>query len=459
MRYSIATVVAVLWSLQASQGFAQTPPPPPADAPPPAMPPPEPAAKPPEPGKGPVEVKSKWGLTIAGWVQADAVYDTTQSYGQASGGAIMAKPGTYTGDHDRMQLYMQNSRIGFRGNAPEFNGLKVSGFIEFDFNGNQPAGLTETATFSNATLRARHVWVKAESEAVDFLAGQTWHLFGWQPFFHPNTLQLQGVPGQVFTRSVQFRLSKVVKADAVNFEIAVAGVRPPQRDAAIPDGQAGLKLGVNQWKGVHTGGAGAGSTVDGATLGVSGLFRSFRVINPNGSNSSKKATGWGISLDAMIPVIPVTGDDKGNKLTLQGSFQTGSGFNDQYSGLTGGSVTGGPAGYTANIDNGFVRFDSAGELHTIDWKIFLIDLQYYFPNNGNIWLSANYSQMESGNIKDFGANPATVYTKMWWYDINLFMNLTPAFRLGAEYAFGKQTMGDDSTRSNIRGQFSAFYIF
>lgn len=500
MRYSIASFVAALWALAAAPVLAQSPSPPPrgdidaASAPPlepsskplepvpgedPAVvkgksssppprfgidaasaPPMEPPGKPPEPvpGKDLVMVKSKWSVTIGGWLEADAVYDSTQSFGQATGGTLISKPGTYPGDHDRSQFYIANSRLGFRLSAPQWGGAKPSGYAEFDFNGNQPPGLNETQLFSNAPLRARHVYLKLETDYLDFLAGQTWHLFGWQPLFHPNAVQAQGLPGQLFTRSVQFRVGHIFRSDPVNFEVQVAAVRAPQRDSARPDGQGGLKLTVNKWKGFHVGGAGATPAVDGATLGVSGLVRSFRVINPNGPNSSKRATGWGMSLDAIVPIIPVTSDDHGNKLTLLGSFQTGSGFNDQYTATTGGSVIGGPMGYTANVDNGYARFDSANELHTIDWRVLFIDLQYFFPYNGKFMTSGNYSQMESGNITDFGASAAGVWKKMQWWDVNLFWNVTPAFRFGVEYAFGKQTFGDGSTRSNIRGQFAAFYI-
>jgi hypothetical protein len=150
---------------------------------------------------------------------------------------------------------------------------------------------------------------------------------------------------------------------------------------------------------------------------------------------------------------------------LQGSFQTGSGFNDQYSGLTGG--IGFPAfpapamgaAATANIDPGLATYDANGVLHTIDWKMFLVDVQYFLPPAGNVWVSANFSQSQSGNITDYGAAPASVYKKEQFWDVNLFWNVTPAVRLGAEYASFKMTMGDDTERKNARGQFSGFYLF
>jgi hypothetical protein len=498
MRRSLASLCLAFGSLSPALSFAQQAPvaaPEPAPAPeptpepaappaaepaaaptpaPPALAPPPPAAPvaapapPPATAPEPSPVKTKWAGTLYGWLQADAVYDTTQSFAnEGSGGAALAAPDTYAGENGRMTFSYRNSRFGFRLSAPEVIGIKASGLIEVDFNGNQPPGLNETAFWSNPTLRARHVWVKAESEYVDVLMGQTWNLFGWQPFFHPNTLQLQGVPAQVFSRSQQFRLSHTFKTAPVNIDLAVAAARPAQRDSGVPDLQGGLKLGINGWKGQHVGGAGASAAADPLSIGVSGLTRQFNVLEFSatpGTDGNKK-TGWGVSIDALLPVIPASSMESIGALSLQGSFQTGSGFNDQYTGLTGGLTA--PtlpapamgAAATANIDPGLAVYDADGNLHTIDWNMFLIDVQYFLPGSGNVWVSGNFSQMKSGNILDYGAAPASVFTKEQFWDVNLFWNVTPALRLGAEYANFKQTRGDDSERKSSRVQFSGFYLF
>lgn len=489
MRRSLASLCLAFWSLSPALSFAQQPAPaaaapeptpeppaPPAAEPQPA---PAPAPQPPAPAPSPAPsaaapaaapepspVKTKWAGSLYGWLQADFLYDTTQSFTEGSGGGIIAAPNTYTGENGRMTFSYRNSRIGFRGNAPEVMGLRPSGLIEFDFNGNQPPGITETAFWSNPTMRARHVWVKVESDYLDVLLGQSWNLFGWQPFFHPNTLELQGVPAQVFSRAQQFRLSHTFKTEPVNIDLAVAAVRPPQRDAGVPELQGGLKLGINGWKGQHVGGAGAAPAADPLSLGVSGLMRKFNVLSNTEvpEVDGNTATGSALSLDVLLPVIPASSLASIGALSLQGSFQTGSGFNDQYSALTGGLAAPalpapmGAAARTANIDPGLLVYDANGKLQTIDWKMFLVDLQYFFPG-GNVWLTANFSQSESGNILDFGAAPASVYKKEQFYDVNLFWNVTPAVRLGAEFANFKQTMGDDTERKNSRGQFSGFYLF
>jgi hypothetical protein len=452
MRISIVSLAA-LALLQPLSADAQ---PVPASAPNPASPPPE---------AGPPAVKSKWSLTIYGFIEADAIYDTTQSLNDNGGIPVIQKGGGYGGDHDRTTFSFRNSRIGFRMTAPEVSGIKASGNIEFDWIGNQPGNppaITEAAFWSNATMRSRHVYLKLESDYVDLLFGQTWNLFGWQTMFHPLTVEIQGVPGQLFGRTTQFKLSHLFKTDAVNVELAAAALRAPQRDSAAPDGQGGLRFVINDWKGVHAAGGGGVQAVDGLSVGVSGLVRSFRVKQfAATTDSSKTATGWGVSVDGLIPVIPATAENHGNALTLNGSFQTGSGFNDQYSGLTGGVAF--PAlatgTYAPNIDNGLVTYDSAGNLHTIDWTSYLFGIQYYLPPSGKVFISANYAQMKSGNINSYYNDQATAFNKVQWYDVNLFWNVLPSTRFGVEYAFYKETFGDGSTATNSRGQFSGWFFF
>ena len=87
---------------------------------------------------------------------------------------------------------------------------------------------------------------------VDFLAGQYWTLYGWGPQYQPNTVEIQGVPGEIYSRTPQLRISKTLKADPVTLELAVAATRPVQRDSSTPDGQAGIRFSVDSWTGAQT---------------------------------------------------------------------------------------------------------------------------------------------------------------------------------------------------------------
>jgi len=413
-------------------------------------------------------VTSKWNATMYGFIEADYIFDSTQSFNDLAGNTIIQADG-YAAKNHRMQFSIRNSRLGFRFAAPEWGNVKSTAVLEMDFFGNQPSDASEGAFFNNPGFRVRHAYMKLETPIVDFLFGQTWELFGWQSYFHPNTVDLQGVPGQVYSRTVQARVSKTIKSDPVNVELAVAASRPPQRNAYVPDLQGGVKLNLNNWKGIATAG-GTGTSFLAASLGVSGTWRRFQVQAPTAAlgnpTDSAVTTGWGVSVDALIPIIPVHGTSRANGLTFTGSFVSGAGINDLYTSLSGG--LGSPAstpgltpvaGYSAAVDSGAVMFGTDGSLNAIKWQSFILGLQYYLPIiDGRVWVSANYSNMYSSNIADF-ANPANVFERSNWADANVFWDATNAVRFGLEYAWFRQNRANGNEATNNRVQFSAFYLF
>jgi hypothetical protein len=263
----------------------------------------------------PPSVLSKFSATFYGFVEADFIRDSTQSFNDLAGNGTIARSGSFAANHDRMIFGQRNSRLGFKLKGPESETIKSSGIAEMDFLGNQPQGspspagapaVSESAYFASPTFRIRHMALKIETPIVDVLAGQYWELFGWQTIYHPNSVQIQGLPGQVFSRAPQFRLSHMFKSDIVNVEVAVAAVRPPQRDSGLPDGQAGLRVVLNDWKGMRTAG-GTGTSVDPLSVGVSGVARRFRLPEyANAPSQTRNINGYGLSFDGIIPVVPAT---------------------------------------------------------------------------------------------------------------------------------------------------------
>src|SRR5262249_42882960 len=153
----------------------------------------------------------------------------------------------------------------------------------------------------------------------------TWHLFGWQTMAFPTTMGIQGLPGQLFNRTAQIRLSHTFKTSAVDVELAVAALRPPQRNAGGPDGAAGLRISVPSWTGMQTINS-TGTQIAPFSFGVSGVAREFRVpewaAKPVNTNS---VTGYGVALDLFAPIVPATKEAKGNSLSLTGEFAYGRG--------------------------------------------------------------------------------------------------------------------------------------
>jgi hypothetical protein len=115
--------------------------------------------------------------------------------------------------------------------------------------------------------------------------------------------------------------------------------------------------------------------------------------------------------------------------------------------------------YAPNIDPGIVQFDAGGTLHMIQWSSWLVGVQYYLPAvDGKVWVSGNYSRMTSSNIQEFGP-AAKVRSDLDWFDVNVFADVTPALRFGAEFAYTQDKYADGTHASNDRVQLSGFYLF
>jgi hypothetical protein len=427
----------------------------------------------PAPAPGPRSVTGKFDLSLYGFVELDSIYDSTQSFNELAGNGLIARPGTFAGEHGRTLFTMRNSRLGIRFKTPEFHRVQVVAQMEFDLLGNQPPTATELQTFVNDTFRVRHAFLELQTPWINLLFGQYWQLFGWQSFYHPATVAIQGVPGQLYSRAPQIRLSHVFKSAALNFELAAALGRAPQRDSTLPDGQAGMRFTFNKWRGVHSNGS-TGTAIDAAAIGVSGTVREFALPDPAAAPSTNQLVttlGWGVSVDAMLPIVPAK-ERKSWALTAQGSLVRGTGIADFYTGLTGGVAFPNtpplPKGYgPLDIDTGLALLQNDLSMATVNWQSFLVGLQFYLPPQGKLWLAGNFSQMDSDNVTNFLAASATsasqytnaVFTKSRWADVNLFWDATPAVRFGVEYSWFWQLYHDSVEATNHRFQFSAFYLF
>jgi hypothetical protein len=456
-------------------------------------------------------VTSEWTLTIYGFAEADMMRDSTRSFNDGLNNNVVAHAQTQANAYPRLQSSIRNSRFGIKADAPTVSGIHTSGVLEFDLFGNQsiinsgggssgqppgPGDTTEATYFNNAGLRVRHAYVKLESAVVDALAGQTYHLLGWQNYFFGASCGFLGLPNQLFNRTVQVRLGHTFASDAISLDIAAAALRPAQRDAGLPDAEGGIRISVNSWKGITTPGSG-GTTALAASIGVSGLLRQFKV-DPYAPLPAPPIAlpGWAIAVDLLLPIIPVKDStDRGNALTITGEFVTGTGDADQYTGMTAGAtmpnvyplppdtpvnaagmsvpqaqgaapLVGLP--YTPDIDPGLVAFDSNGFVHTINWRTLLVGVQYYLPPTGRVFVSGNYSRSDSSNIASLfhpdsprqpWVNPLTVFHASRYADANLFVDVTPTVRVGLSYQYVAQAFTDGTTAHNHRGELTVLYLF
>ena len=185
----------------------------------------------------PTPVVSRWSVSLYGFAELDAIHDSLQGPNDLMGNAALPRSGTYAATHDQATFSVRNSRLGLRVGAPDLGPIRASAVAEMDFFGNQPP-VSEAAFFNNPTFRIRHFYFKAETPIVDLTIGQTWELFGWQAYFIPASVNLQGLPGQVYSRTGQIRISKAIALSSdVGLELALAALRPPQRVVRCPTGR------------------------------------------------------------------------------------------------------------------------------------------------------------------------------------------------------------------------------
>ncbi|MFL5307325.1 MAG: hypothetical protein ACJ8F1_19060 [Polyangia bacterium] len=426
------------------------------------------------------QADQKWVLTFYGFVEADYITDTTRSYNDAIGSALVARSITYNGQVGRTQFTMRNTRVGLAFQSPPVGSTRPSAVVEGDFFGSQtapPAG-SENNYFDSPVFRIRHAYLKLESPAVDVLAGQTYDVFGWQNYFFPMSAEFLGLPNMVFSRNTQFRLSRGFGAPSgpVTVDVAVEAGRPVQRDSQVPDFDGGVRLSLNNWKGMTTPGNVRTIALP-AAIGISGVVRQFKVnaFTPPPTQTSNNATGWGVSLDLLLPVIPVSDvNDRGNALTLTGSAVIGTGIADlltsgggaQFPTLPNPMQASPPPMYAGNIDNGLVTFDVPGVLHTIDWRAFRGGLQYYLPPTGRVIFAANFTYAHSPNMQKLFPQGGSeiellgaVADTSYYGDANMFWDATPAVRFGISGQYTKVHYLDNESPHNIRGMGQALYVF
>jgi hypothetical protein len=425
-----------------------------------------------EPAQKPEE-KAGWKAEFFGVAALNVIHDSTQGVGEGLNNNILPRPGSYRTEHDQLQLSARDSRLGMAVRLPGVSGIQLSARAEVDFRGVTYPEISENDLYIFGPIRMRHFYSEAKTPVLDVLAGQYDDLFGWGGAgFYPNTLAYLGVTGQIFHRQPQVRLTRHQPLGPIKLDVAAAIARPVQRASGVPDMQAGLKLDVEAWKGARTPGYGK-TDVAPLSVGFSGIYRRIEpkeFLDEPGDSVGDWA--WGYALDAMIPILPAwSKDDVGNALTLTAEYSNGTGVADMYTELTGGvlfptipNLQGDtlPPLYKPDMDPGIVTFDGEGRIRTVNWKAFVIGVQYYLPvMKGRISVSGIYSRLQSNNAAALTPVPfrQAVYDKAEYFDGNVFVRLTDSYRIAGSFQTVKQTFSDRvETRNNrIQGAIHLFF--
>jgi hypothetical protein len=416
-------------------------------------------------------------LTLFGHVQTDVKWDSTQSCLDFCGSLPIQKAGTLRGDHGRLIFSPRGSRLGLRFAAPPQYGIYTTGLLEADLFGSTDP--TEQGVWSSPVLRLREAWVRLETPIVDILIGQTANLFGWSAKYLVTGVQQPGLPGQMYQRTPQLRLSRTFPLRRrFTADVAFAAQRPPQQDAAAPEMAFGARLSLVGWTGYHTSHL-AGSVVQPASIAVTGDTRRFAIAEfSTAPREARIRWGGGIAVNAFLPIIPATETSRDNALSISGELVVGSGTSDMYNGLgSAGTVNaaippampGELAGtYTPNFDPGLAAFDVLGNLELIRWTSYLVGAELYPAGvGGRVGLWANYGHMESSNSYRFGGPDAVVNDpalgrtreKEDFVDLGVFVDPMASLRVGAGLAYFRDRYVDATIATSYSVMTSAWLSF
>ena len=426
--------------------------------------------------------QNNWKLTTQGFVEMDIFNDSTRSYREIEGNNPVARTdaaGKGDGLHGRTQYSMRNSRLAFGLAAPSSENWKTRGYYEMDFQGFDPApGATnsESAFYGNGGLRTRHLYAETVSTSGwKLLAGQTWDLMGWQPYYFMTTASVAPIAGMTYNRVIQVRATKQFQlASTVGMEAAIAALRPPQADGQMPDLQARVRWTLDNYTSGFTGSASGARKVMPASVGVSGAFRSIAM--PSSTGTVDRFGGGAVALNAMVPIIP-SSDNKSvsNTLSLLAEFTTGTGYGDQFNGWTGNTanpLNQATTGQTktvlatngSNLDGGIGDYDSTGAFHLIQLQTFNVHAQYHLPNELPFWMDIGYGQLAAGNMgavttNNVGSNGKIAYNRDRTAFFNTFYQATDNLRTGLEYIYTDTRYVDNASARNHRFQVTGLFQF
>jgi hypothetical protein len=421
-------------------------------------------------------VVSKLSVTLFGYVQADFKWDSTQSCLDFCASLPIQKQGSYRGDHRRVIFSPRDSRLGIRFAAPEEHRIRASGLIEADFFG--PTTTTEQGVWSNPVLRLRQAWIKLETPIVDILLGQTGNLFGWASAYLVTGSQEPGLPGQMYQRTSQLKLSRAFKLRNFTIDTAAALERPPQQDSGTPEIVGGVRISRIGRLGYHTFYL-ASSVLQPASVAVTVDWRRFAISEfSTAPTRANLRTGGGVAFNAFLPILTASRTSHDNALALTAEVVIGSGTSDMYTGLgSGGTVNaaippamdgGTPGTYPANFDPGLAAYDVTGRLELIRWTSAILGLEFY-PGGlgGRLGLWANYGHMESSNSYRYGGPDAIVNDpvlgrtreKEDFLDAGVFFDPTASTRIGTGLAYFRDRYVDATVATNYSVMTSAWLFF
>jgi hypothetical protein len=402
-------------------------------------------------GKMASPVKSKFNLSIGGFVKLDYAYnsvDLGNSGALTPGSGAIPRTTTDAGRSDQSIFTARQSRIWLKVAGPELLGAKTSALIEMDFYGDP------SAAAESPQIRMRQAWGSIDWKNTGILFGQAYDIFG--PMV-ASTVDFRsgasfGTPNN--PRVPQLRLTQKLDLTPANSLKLVLGVQDPNQNGNNNTGSdtkfgaavnvAAQAMFISKALGVSPGYWGL--SMNSLTAGVFGLVGSEKVTLSTGN---KTVDSWGYGVYTFVPVLK-SKDGKSRAMTMSVEAQAYMAANMAFNSATAHSFVGPTANPNAAKGYGF-----NGQVIFYPTQDLGITAGYGRRN------AYNYAQYQVSAIDDFQKSSTNIYTSIA-YDLNA------AIRVAAEYqnvntqygvsagAAGKNTAGTGT--ANI-GRFTLLYFF
>jgi hypothetical protein len=396
-------------------------------------------------GKKSSPVKSKFDLSIGGFVKLDYAYNSVD-FGNTGaltpGSGAIPRTTSVAGESDQSIFTARQSRIWLKVAGPEFVGAKTSALIEMDFYGDSGAAA------ESPQVRMRQAWGSIDWKNTGILFGQAYDIFG--PMV-ASTIDFRsgacfGTPNN--PRVPQLRLTQKVNLSDANTLKLVVGLQDPNQNGnnnqlantnfGATVNVAAQAMFVSNALGVSPGYWGL--PMNSLTAGVFGLFGSEKVALATGN---KAVDSWGYGLYAFVPIMK-SKDGRSRAMTMTFEGQAYMAANMAFNSATAHAFVGSVANPNAAKGYGF------------DGQLIFYPLQDLGITAGYGRRNA-YNYAEYQNTADFQKSSTNIYA-------NIAYDLNAAIRVAAEYQnvntqYGVTTKSSAGTGTANIGRFTLLYFF
>jgi len=418
-------------------------------------------------------VKSKFNLSIGGYVKLDYAYNSVNLGNSGSispsSGQIPSKSLTASSlgaGEDQSILSARQSRLWFKVQGPTFLGAKTSALIESDFYGD-PSAANESPQ-----LRMRLAYGLMDWANTQVLFGQAYDAFG--PMIASTQDFRSGAPygAPNSPRIPQLRVTQKINLDDNNQFRLVAAVQDPSQfgnNQANPSA-AGSTATVTNAYGPNVNYNGQITYTNkylGTAPGYFGMSMNPLTITAFGqygqeksaSNNNHRLDTWGYGLYTFVPVLKSkNGMDRTMTMSFEGQIYKAG--NMAYNNATSTTVTGSPAP-TAGVSN----IPAPGPTSQTPAQNWAVATQLIFYPTQNLGLTGGWGSRYAYNITNYQTLNNYVRQSQEGY-FNVAYDLNAAVRVAAEYQLMQTVYGraNGVNGHNVTGtdntyRFCAYYFF